>query len=48
MSQHRQLDYSVPQGSIQGAFLCVSYTSTLDELITQLTLNGFADDHNIR
>ena len=49
-SQHRQLDYSVPQGSIQGAFLFVAYASTLDEIVdsTKLELNGFADDHSIR
>ena len=46
--QPRQLGYSVPQGSIHGAFLFISYASTLDELVTQLTLNGFADDHNVR
>ena len=46
----RQLDYSVPQGSIQGAFLFIAYASTLDQVIDseQLTLNGFADDHSIR
>ena len=37
-SQPRQLDYLVPQGSIQGAFLFISYVSTLGELVTQLTL----------
>ena len=49
-SQPRQLDYSVPQGSIQGAFLFIIYASTLD-LVMQpsgLELNGFADDHSIR
>ena len=49
-SQPRQLDYSVPQGSIQGAFLFIAYASTL-ELVVQpsgLELNGFADDHSIR
>ena len=46
----RQLDYSVPQGSIQGAFLFIAYASTLDQVIDskQLNLNGFADDHSIR
>ena len=49
-SQPRQLDYSVPQGSIQGAFLFIAYASTLD-LVMQpsgLELNGFTDDHSIR
>ena len=46
----RQLDYSIPQGSIQGAFFFIAYASTLDQIIdsTQLTLNGFADDHSVR
>ena len=47
-SDPRQLDYSVPQGSIQGAFLFFSYASTLDEIVKDLTLNRFADDHSIR
>ena len=32
-SQPRQLDYSVPQGSIQGAFLFIAYASTLDQIV---------------
>ena len=49
-SQPRQLDYSVPQGSIQGAFLFVAYASTPDEIVdsNKLELNGFADDHSVR
>ena len=48
-SQPRQLDYSVPQGSIQGAFLFIAYASTLQEIVdTKLELNGFADDHSLR
>ena len=30
ISQPRQLDYSVPQGSVQGAFLFIAYASTLE------------------
>ena len=50
ISKPRQLDYSVPQGSIQGAFLFIAYASTLDQVIdpSQLELNGFADDHSVR
>ena len=50
LSQPRQLDYSVPQGSIQGAFLFIAYASTLDQIVDgrYLTLNGFADDHSVR
>ena len=44
----RQLDYSVPQGNIQGTFLFISYASTLDEIQKDLTLNGFADEHSVR
>ena len=47
-SEPRQKDYSVPQGSFQGAFLSISYTSTLDEIVKDLTLNGFANDHGVR
>ena len=49
-SKPRQLDYSVPQGSIQGAFLFIAYASTLDQVIntSQLDLNGFTDDHSVR
>ena len=49
ISQPRQLDYSVPQGSVQGAFLFIAYASTLDQIVDkQLILNGFADDHSAR
>ena len=46
-SQPRQLDYWVPQGSVQGAFLFIAYASTLDLVVqpSALELNGFADDH---
>ena len=43
------MDFSVPQGSTQGAFLFICCASTLDEVVPKsLTLNGFADDHSIR
>ena len=32
-SQPRQLDYSVPQGSVQGAFLFIAYASTLNLVV---------------
>ena len=44
----RQLKCSVPQGSIQGAFLFISYASMLDGIVKDLKLNGFADDHIAR
>ena len=48
-SQPRQLDYSVPQGSIQGAFLFIAYASTLDLVVqpSGLELNRFMDDHSV-
>ena len=48
-SQPRQLDYLVPQGSVQGAFLFTAYASTLDLVVqpSGLELNGFADDHSV-
>ena len=49
ISQPRKLDYSVPQRSIQGAFLFIAYASTLDQIVDkQLTINGFTDDHSVR
>ena len=32
-SQPRQLDYSVPQGSVQGTFLFIAYASTLNLVV---------------
>ena len=43
------MDFSVPQGSTQGAYLFICYASTLNEVLPKLlTLNGLADDHSIR
>ena len=43
------MDFSVPQGSTQGAYLFICYASTLNEIVPKsLTLNGYADDHSIR
>ena len=47
-SEPKQLNYSVAQGSIQGASLFISYASTLNEIVKDLTLNGFADKHSVR
>ena len=42
------MEFSVPQGSTQGAYLFISYASTLDEVVPKdLQLNGYADDHSI-
>ena len=48
-SQPRQLDYSVPQESVQGAFLFIACASTLDLVVqpSGLELNRFVDDHSI-
>ena len=32
---------------MQGTFLLIAYTSTIEDIADQLTLNGFADDHTI-
>ena len=32
-SQEKRMEFSVPQGSTQGAFLFISYVSTLDEVV---------------
>ena len=47
-SEPRQLKCSMPQGSIQAAFLFISYVSMVDEMVKDLKLNRFADDHNVR
>ena len=47
-SEPRQLKCSVPQGSIQGAFLFISYASMLDEIVKDLKLNRFGDDQSVR
>ena len=47
-STQKTMQFSIPQGSIHGAFLFIAYTSTFHEEITDLTLNGFADDHSLR
>ena len=48
-SAQKTMDFSVPQGSTQGAYLSICYASTLNQIVSKsLTLNGFADDHSIR
>ena len=43
------MHFSVPQGSIQGAFLFIAYASTIPEIIPDSRqLNGYADDHSLR
>ena len=42
------MEFSVPQGSTQGAYLFISYALTLDEVAPKdLQFNGYADDHSI-
>ena len=42
------MQFSIPQGSVQGAFLFIAYTSTFPEIIEGLTLSSFTDDHSLR
>ena len=43
------MEFSIPQGSVQGAFLFIAYASTIQGVIKEdLSLNGFADDHSLR
>ena len=47
-SQEKTLEFSVLQGSTQGAYLFISYASTLDEVVPKdLQHNRYADDHSI-
>ena len=40
------MEFSVPQGSTQGAYHFICYALTLDEVVPKdLQLNGYADDH---
>ena len=48
-SKEQTINYSVPQGSIQGAFLFNAYASTISDVIPPtLELMGYADDQLIR
>ena len=48
-SGQKTMDFCLPQGSTQGAYLLICYASTLNDVVPKsLTLNGFDDDHSIR
>ena len=48
-SMEQTIDYSIPKGSIQGAFLFNTYASTITDVIPPtLELMGYADDHSIK
>ena len=47
-STEKTMQFSIPQGSVHGAFFFIAYSSTLHKVITNLTLDGFADDHLLR
>ena len=43
------MDFGLPKGSTQGAFLFRCYASTLSKIVQDsLTLNSLADDQSIR
>ena len=45
-SNKKTMNFSMPQGSVQGAFLFIAHASTIQEVVKEdLTLTGFADDH---
>ena len=44
-SDPKSLTLSVPQGSCSGAYFFIIYTSTLFEVVNDVQLFGFADDH---
>ena len=47
-STEKTMQLSIPQGSGQGAFLFIAYTSAFPEVIKDLTLSSFANDHSLR
>ena len=47
-STEKTMQFSVPQESVQWAFLFIAYTSTLPEVIKFLTLSSFANAHSLR
>ena len=48
-SSIRALNYSVPQGSANGANLFMAYCALIESVIPAgITINGFTDDHSIR
>ena len=44
----KTMQFSITQGSVQGPFLFIAYTSTFPEVIEDLTLSSIADDHSHR
>ena len=47
-SSEKTINFSIPQGSVQGVFLFIAYASTTQEVVKKdLTLTRFADDHSI-
>ena len=47
-STEKTMQFSIPHRSVHGVFLFIAYASKLHEVITDLTLHGFADDHSLR
>ena len=47
-STEMTMQFSVPQVSVQGAFLFIAYTLTFPGVIKDLTLSSFADGHSLR
>ena len=47
-SNEKTMNFSMPQASLQGAFLFIAYASTIQEVVKKdLTLTGLADNHSI-
>ena len=47
-STQKTMQFGMPQGSVLEAFLFIAYISTFHEVITDLTLNSFVNDHSLR
>ena len=47
-SEEKNMNFSIPQGSVQGTSIFIAYASTIQEVIKDnLTLNGFAYNHSM-
>ena len=47
-SNEKTMNFSIPKGSVQGAFLFIAYASTIQDVMKKdIILTGFPDDHSV-